>query len=403
MRRSYLRHWKIGSKAGLLLFVVIITCAACGQSSTRSIATSLPDPMEVVVTRVSEPPAEPRLPFYGMEFVPLEDLDTVQSLGIDMLLAEFPASDGPAEWLAYLDAAHARQLRVIPWYWPEGWRLDEATGTWIFDDHARLFLETVADHPATFAVYGMHEPYWNLCQTCGYTTAELQQLYRQIKAIADVPIYSEMESFVLYSRGAESSPATVFADGVCDYCNVNFYPFREGGIYQREQLMQALVEELELAQELAPQSRIIWTMAAFAYPQDNLRLPNAEEMVDLATLVYGAGYVGAFWYTWDFDESSYPDFLSRHPELFSSVREIYDTVVFPLQPEITHNRTLNLPLVILPPVPDRDALYPYPASSGDPLLYSHIPGSVRARLQQATSPNSGHRGAERRCVVRDAM
>jgi hypothetical protein len=329
------------------IFILLITVFGCAQQTVRPQQTSETVQMNVIHSETV--PEDPMRPFYGMEFVPIEDLDTMREFGIDMILAEFRYDEGPEEWLAYLDAAHACGIRVIPWLWPQGWSMDQATSEWTIDDQARLFLQTVADHPATFAVYGMHEPYWNGCQTCGYTTPELQALYQELKAIADVPIYSEMESFHLYSRGEESSESTVFADGICDYCNTNYYPFFENGVYERDILIERLEIELQLARELAPQSEIIWTMQTFEYDRDRLRMPTAEEMRDLASLVYATDIAGAFWYPWTFDETEYSDFLSRHPELFPTIREVYETTILPLResesPKQSCDYRLSIPLI----------------------------------------------------------
>ena len=60
-------------------------------------------------------------PFYGMQYVPSEDLARVKELGIEVVLQDFYHDGTPAEWLAYLDAAHAQQIQVVAWFWPPGW------------------------------------------------------------------------------------------------------------------------------------------------------------------------------------------------------------------------------------------------------------------------------------------
>jgi hypothetical protein len=262
-------------------------------------------------------------PFYGMEYVLIDDLELVSGLGIEVVLMDV-AHDGPPEsWLAYLDEAQRRGIRVIAWLWPEGWHWNGSA--WQIDAQGRLFVQTVAGHPALWAVYGLHEPYWNGCSGCGYTTAEQQALYNAIKAIADVPIYSEVDSMAFWTAHGEE---TAFADGVCDYCGTWYYPFKRGGIYERDELIARLEADLEVARERAPNSKFVWIMQSFEqrYAPYYLRLPTAEEMRDLASIVYSEDVDGAMWYVWVFD-SLYTDFLSNHPELHPVVREIYDDYV----------------------------------------------------------------------------
>jgi hypothetical protein len=262
-------------------------------------------------------------PFYGMQFAYLDDLSTVKSLKIEVVMTDLPHNGAPASWLAFLDAAQVQGIRVIPWLWPQGWTWDG--NTWQIDAQASLFIQTVAGHPALFAVYALHEPYWNGCEGCGYTTATQQALYRAIKTIADVPIYSEINGIAYWTA---RSPATAFADGVCDYCQSSYYPFKDGGIYERDELITHITADLTVARERAPHSKIVWTMPAFDYPPDHLRMPTADEMRDLASIVYSMDIAGAWWYPWKFNEL-YNDFLFNHPELYPVVREIYEEPVLP--------------------------------------------------------------------------
>ena len=62
-------------------------------------------------------------------------------------------------------------------------------------------------------------------------------------------------------------------------------------------------------------------------------MPDAEQMYDLAALAFAAGIDGASWYPWRFDDQ-YSDYLSKHPELFDTVRHIYDTIVLPYRERV---------------------------------------------------------------------
>lgn len=268
-----------------------------------------------------------RLPFYGTQFVPIDELPQVRALGFDTVLTDFAYDAQPADWLAYLDAAQREDVRVIPWLWPEGWTLDRRSGAWTIDAQAQLFLRTVAGHPALFAVYGLHEPYWNECAGCGYSTAQQQALYRAIKAIAPVPVYSEINGFAFW---AERGAATTIAAGVCDYCQTAFYPFERGGIYNRDELIAHMELEIAALQRHAPDVKLIWTMQSMSHRGDNLRMPTADEMIDYAQLAYGRPEIaGAWWYVWRWDGDLYPDYLAKHPALHPAVWTIADTIVAP--------------------------------------------------------------------------
>ncbi|NJN81627.1 MAG: hypothetical protein HC802_04615, partial [Caldilineaceae bacterium] len=92
-------------------------------------------------------------PYYGVHYVPMEDLATVKALGADVVLRDMPDHGTPEEWLAILDEFEANDLQLLAWFWEQGWTFDRATDEWTISDQARLFLETVAGHPALFAVY----------------------------------------------------------------------------------------------------------------------------------------------------------------------------------------------------------------------------------------------------------
>ncbi|NVM57864.1 MAG: hypothetical protein HWN51_07080, partial [Desulfobacterales bacterium] len=106
-----------------------------------------------------------------------------------------------------------------------------------------------------------------------------------------------------------------------------YYPFKVNGGYERMELIARLTVDSAVARERAPNSRIVWVMQSFAQgPPSNLRMPDAEEMRDLASIVYSTDIDGALWYVWRFGDL-YSDFLSRHPELYPVVREIYENYV----------------------------------------------------------------------------
>jgi len=265
-------------------------------------------------------------PFYGVQYVPIDELEVVKELGVEVVLMDFEHDGSPEGWLAYLDEAQVQGIQVVAWLWPPGWSWDDSAAVWEIDSQAEAFIQTVSGHPALLAVYALHEPYWSGCMGCGYTTAEQQALYSAIKGIADVPIWSAVDTIAFWTEQGEE---TAFADGVCDYCEVWYHPFKEGGVYERDEVIAQLTADLAVIRERAPESKLVWTMQSFAQGEPYyLRMPDAGEMRDLASVVYGMDVDGALWYPWVFS-TLYSDFLSNHPELYPVVRELYEEIVLP--------------------------------------------------------------------------
>jgi hypothetical protein len=292
------------------------------EADVKATLRAAPTPERAYVPTVLTQPPSPQKPFYGMVFVPEDQFGAVRELGIEVVEKTFDHTGSPADWLALLDKARDHDLKVIAWLWPEGWSWDGSA--WQIDDKARSFVQTVSKHPATLAVYGLHEPYWQGCWGCGYTTAQQQLLYDAIKAIADVPIYSEVGGVAFWTEQGED---TAFAERVCDYCGNWYYPFQDGK-YERDILLQKLKDDLAVMRERAPNSKLVWGLQTFAKDPPGYEMPTAKEMYDLAAIVFAAGVDGASWYPWTFGEL-YSDVLSNHPELYDTVRRVYDTIVLP--------------------------------------------------------------------------
>ena len=195
---------------------------------------------------------------------------------------------------------------------------------WVIDDQAKSFIQTVAGHPALFAIYALNEPYWQDCWGCGFSTIQQQELYTEIKAIRDVPIFSAVDSMTYWTK---QSKETAFADGICDYCATWYYPFTEN-TYERNEVKKRIIADLRTARKHAPNSKIVWYLQAFVPESSNYRMPTAEEMEDLASIVYESGADGAMWYVWQFNPL-YSDYLSLHPELFDTIKRIHDNTVVP--------------------------------------------------------------------------
>jgi hypothetical protein len=293
---------------GLGILTLGIGAVATGTADARDAALEVPSAALTARQTVIEP-------FCGIEFAWGDDLPAVRALGVTVVLQTFRYNGDPAEWLAQLDLAQSHGLHVVAQLWPEGWTWDGEV--WHIDAQAESFLRTVAGHPATWAVYALHEPYWRGCSTCGLTTAEQQALYQAIKAIADVPLYSEVSEIAFWARQGEE---TTLADGVCDYCGATYYPFYADGSYDREGFISHLDADVAAIQELAPNSKLVWGMQVFAQfdSPEPRRMPTAAEIADIGAIVAQRKVDGIFWYVWWFNDL-YDDFLSNHPELFPAV------------------------------------------------------------------------------------
>ena len=321
----------------------------------------------------TEPVAQERTsadPFCGMEFVSGDDLATVWSLGVTVVLQTFRHAGDPAEWLAQLDLAQSHGLQVVALLWPEGWEWDGAA--WQIDEQARRFVQTVAAHPATLAVYALHEPYWRGCSTCGLTTAQQQALYQDVKAIADVPLYSEIGEIAFWANQGED---TTLADGVCDYCGATLYPFFADGTYHRDEFISHLDDDIAAIRELAPYSRLVWGMQVFAQSDspEPRRMPTAEEIADIGAIVAERDVDGIFWYVWWFG-SLYDDFLSNHPELF---------------PAVSNTPFCRGPEVVLVATPEATSTYPGQAATYTLSLTANDTRPVTLTLQGEPSETAG--------------
>lgn len=314
-------------RARIALLIVAVAFVGFGLFAVQRCPTSLLRCARALYVReVAEDDYEPadiwtgvdEVELYGVQYPPEEEYDRLRRMGIDTILIDFSIGADPARWVEQLDLAGDADLSVVAWLWKPGWSLDEGTGTWKMDPRAATFLETVEGHPALFAVYGTHEAYWNGCFDCGYTTEQLQDLYSQIKEIADVPVYS---SFGEFHYWANMGPETTFADGICDYCDSWYYPVREGGEYDIEKYRRTLELELSRVRELAPESQFIWVLQGFGSEQWGKELPSRDQLREMVAIAAEADVDGVWFYPWKFDSSEYESVLGDAPELQEVIAE----------------------------------------------------------------------------------
>lgn len=250
------------------------------------------------------------------------DYSVVKDFGVDTIVIEFSAYQSEDKWLAKLDEAAGEELKVVANYWPEGWKWNEDDNRWDITPGTRSFLQAIDNHPALLAVYGLHEPYWNGCRGCAYTTSQQQKLYSQIKSIIDMPVWSVFSSF-LWADQTYGGSDYEFADNVCDYCSTWMYPSLYSG-YDRNAMVTKLEDELGYFRAKTTSAKFIWVLQAFESNEDDTRMPTYMEMLDHAAVSMQYDIDGVTWYTWNFDPSEYPDTLSENPSLWPAVREVYE-------------------------------------------------------------------------------
>lgn len=259
------------------------------------------------------------LDFYGVEFVPPAQFDDVAALGANAVLIDFPASKGPNRWKQILDAADDEGLRVVATLYPFQWEWDESVERWRVSKKGRKFLRTIEDHPALLAVYALHEPYWNGCEGCGYTTAQQQALYDKITGIADVDVYSSFSSFKWAHRTL--GPKYEFAPGICDWCDTWRYPNQFNG-YKRKKMIKRLDRELAYFRQRDPNAKFVWVLQGFESAEANRKLPSYDQLLDQADVALSRDIDALFWYTWTFDPNEYQEVLGDHPELQPAIAEV---------------------------------------------------------------------------------
>jgi len=268
-----------------------------------------------------------QLEFYGMEWTsdPVPgDFETAVALGVDTIMFDFFGTD-PDRWVAELDKAQELGVKVVANYWAGESAWTRTDSGWIIRQDSRNFLNAVADHPALLAVYLLHEPYYNGGDEI--TTAEQRDLYNQIKAIADVPLYSAFSWSAFEQEKFEA--------GVCDYCDTWFYPSEFDNPYNEAELnrkLETLLNHFNVATVNSPETKLVWILQAFESSIAGKEMPTYDEMIALASTAIqyqassGQQVDAVFWYTWRHG-SEYQKVLGDYPELQQAVKEVYEDYV----------------------------------------------------------------------------
>lgn len=315
----------------IVLAILAIALAARAQGNTvrlepgQSIevicaqpATATPEPPTAIPaspTPTPEPPTPPQSAVLcGLFHAYAADAPVIDQVGASIAHLIVRPAQGPDSWRRQIGALFDGGAMVIVEMYPRPWSWNGSS--WTFNQYADPFLDLVTElHAAgpVLAVFGpVDEPYAH-----GYTTAQLQALYTEIKTRAPgVPVYSTFGSLHYWE---DHDPARVIAPGVVDYASPHYYPFDSSG-YRRDTYISELEAEIEILNRLAPDTHLIWLVQAFALPTHprGLRMPTADELLDASAIAFDH-QVPILYYTYNRVASSYTDYLALHPELFDAV------------------------------------------------------------------------------------
>ena len=215
-----------------------------------------------------------------------------------------------------LDAVQARGMRAIlnltsdtdtdrPWYLVDG--------RWVFPPEAREALAAAGAHPATFAVYGLHEPFSQAYSVTLEQQYECNALVKQYSGGAAV--YAEVSKLVGYPRVTED-----LHDGLCDYCGLSAHLFKTDWSSARSlDAMRARIDEdLAIQRERMPSARLVFGVQTFGRATTGHRMPTADEVREIRAYACARGLLVQF-YPWV--HGSYEDVLNTTEDLWPVVAE----------------------------------------------------------------------------------
>ncbi|MEW5989603.1 MAG: hypothetical protein AB1791_23490 [Chloroflexota bacterium] len=219
----------------------------------------------------------------------------IKQLGIDVAGQSFSDRSTPADWQAYLDAAEAEGLGVLPVFFdaPPAWD----GNTWDLGVNGE-FLAAMKDHPALYAIFIIDEPFHREKHR-GVTTAALRQLYDQVKSIApNVPVAVQFSREITDAE-QENDRRHAFKSGLCDICIISALEFRNYGLGNRLD-EDTLVENQSVSRMVisreAPQAQIWTTAQVFGAARttssggsgSSYFMPSAEQLQQMVDLLLSA-------------------------------------------------------------------------------------------------------------------
>ena len=295
------------------------------------------------------------------------EMAQLESLGINLVIANVGLDETNLDpnfpgWTQYYDSAIAHHINLIPilwdpsknqtvWNWtgsefkvdPAKYPTDPGAHffAWLHQDPERL------SH--TFAVYSFHEPFNSQNGQAQRTVFQNQTLWTQVHALfPDVKLYGES---ITHVDGCENGCTDyaglgVYSFSLCAgkpaYSAVDVVPAPQGVDFSTELCVTSEAEVIQRAKAMldamytrshdatpAPDgtfSKFLPLIQTFVAPLPEVsRMPTAQEMTDWANeivLPRQDRELGMAWYCWSKAASEYTTSLEYHPELFSTVKTI---------------------------------------------------------------------------------
>jgi hypothetical protein len=258
--------------------------------------------------------------WYGIRHVPMEDIQTVSDNMGGSVIEIVVRPQSADEINAMLDQVEATGYRVVlniythttstrrPWEW-------NASG-WVFSESTIEMLQGIADHPALFAIYALHEP---LDEGEGYVSVEQQrELYLLLKEYADgLPVFTDIGGLKVWEdRGVDLS------DGICDYCCTFPTHFRSDWTSEQciAETLSRIDGDLDTQQRLMPNSQIVFLINTYAYDDYRVpfRLPTPGELTIVREYICALRQP-MMYYPWVYD--GYDSTLKDAPQLWPIIAE----------------------------------------------------------------------------------
>jgi hypothetical protein len=257
-------------------------------------------------THTPTPTKVPSVAYHGVVRSPQSSWPTISGeLGAEIVEMLVTPSTSNAQILSGLDSARSMGLSVllhihdssqptsVPWSPRVG---VTARGAEI--------LQLVEGHPALWAIYGFEEPF-DYTSPGHVTPDEQRELYAAIKAIADVPLYSDLSSIARAEQeGLDLS------DGMCDYCCVapTNWPTDPA---------PRLMNEVDTWQRLMPNSRLAVMVNVYDAGSSYV-MPTAEQIRDFRVHLCNLNLPYVY-YPWQ--HGAYTRTLEDVPELWPVIAE----------------------------------------------------------------------------------
>jgi len=292
----------LGMMIGCVLAIVTL-CGAVGPSESAGVVTLAstflyePDHYGTIYMYESIPSAwEP-----GDRGAMEDALNGAKDLGFDTVIQTFPlgllGSGNEDRWLLFLEAAHTVGIDVVAYLYPNYAYTGDPDDPFYYGD-LKAFLNVVGDRPALLGYIGLHEP---LEPHAGIDSDEMRAFYTEMKDHAPgLKIAHFMGSMAYWDEHRDDWS---FSDGMCDICMIWYYPFRyvDGDpVYERDLVLPLVQPNVALVDERDPDAEVWFLGQAFSHSAHwrNLRMPTADEMVDLYLLVMQEPVDGFLWYPW---------------------------------------------------------------------------------------------------------